>query len=83
MKKYPKKKKKDKKWKWKVLNIPKLFITYNERFMDEFKGSVKELRVFTIPKANVPSGNLHLVTKCATQQKCNSTKQIEILVYLV
>ena len=49
-------------------HIPKLFITPIESLMDEFKSSVKELRgLFTIPKANVPTGNLH-------QQICNTAK---------
>ena len=47
-------------------NIQKLFISPVEKFMDEFTGSVKELRgLFKIPKINIQTGNLH-------QQICNT-----------
>ena len=54
-------------------NPPKLFTTPFEKFMDEFEGSVKALRrLFTIPKANAPTGNLY-------QKICNTAKiQFEI-----
>ena len=53
-------------------NLPKLFISPTEKFMDEFTGSVKELRgLFKIPKANIQTGSLH-------QQICNTAqKQFE------
>ena len=53
-------------------NILKLFISPTEKFMDEFTGSVKELRgLFKIPKTNTPAGSLH-------QQNCNtSMRQFE------
>ena len=52
-----------------VKNLPKLFISPTERMMDEFTGSVKELRgLFKIPKSNTPTGSLH-------QQICNTAKR--------
>ena len=51
-------------------NLPKLFISPTEKMMDEFTGSVKELRgLFKIPKSNNPTGSLH-------QQICNTAKAI-------
>jgi len=50
-------------------NLPKLFISPTEKMMDEFTGSVKELRgLFKIPKSNTPPGSLH-------QQICNNAKR--------
>ena len=50
-------------------NLPKLFISQTEKMMDEYTGSVKELRgLFKIPKTNNPTGNLH-------QQICNTAKK--------
>ena len=52
-----------------VENLPKLFISPTEKMMDEFTGSVKELRgLFKIPKSNIPTGSLH-------QQICNTAKR--------
>ena len=53
-------------------NLPKLFISQTEKFMDDYTGAVKELRgLFKIPKANSQVGNLH-------QQICNTAqKQFE------
>ena len=50
-------------------NIQKLFISPVEKFVDEFTGSVKELRcLFKIPRTNTQTGNLH-------QQICNTAKR--------
>ena len=50
-------------------NLPKLFISPTEKMMDEYTGSVKELRgLFKIPKTNTQTGSLH-------QQICNTAKK--------
>ena len=50
-------------------NFPKLFVLQTEKMVDEFTGSVKELRgLFKIPKSNNPNGSLH-------QQICNTAKK--------
>ena len=50
-------------------NLPKLFISQTEKMMDEFIGSVKELRgLFKIPKSMFKLKNLH-------QQICNTAKR--------
>ena len=49
-------------------NLPKLFDSQTEK-MDEFAGSVEELRgLFKIPESNVPTGSLH-------EQICNTAKK--------
>ena len=41
-------------------NLPKLFSSQTEKMMDEFDGSIKELRgLFKIPKTNIQTGSLH------------------------
>ena len=50
-------------------SLPKLFISQTEKMMDEFTGSVKELRgLFKISKSNIQTGSLH-------QEICNTAKK--------
>ena len=50
-------------------DLPRLFISPAEKFMDEFNGSSKDLRgLFKIPTENKFEVNLH-------QQVCNTSKK--------
>ena len=57
-------------------NLPKLFISPTEKMMDEFDGSVKELRVlFKIQKISIQTGSLH--QQMVDTENCNSQKQLK------
>ena len=41
-------------------DLPKLFVSPIENFLNEFQGTVKDLRgLFKVPRENIPFGNLH------------------------